>query len=1167
MSNGVPGFLGRVLVAGAPVGTCFQVAPGVLVTAWHVLDEARAPRVGDSVEVDGLAACGAPARTAQVVAVDPVHDLSVLRRSEALPECEERLEATDAQRIRTDVVMTGHSVVADEPGWDTRHLDAPGWWAGTTTRGDAIPLGRVTSHDVVPGMSGAPVRRLSDGVIVGVVSGRYNSADGWLRDTVWVARVEDLAALLAEVPAAAEVVRLSPGPRALREAADLVLTVTRSQVRLRGAGVDICADHSGIAGGLGNAVDDVRRARARSAGHRADPGTSREADDAPGRLLREAVGLRRVGELLGESFLPAPVAAELARVLEAAAAGGMPLRLGVQADGAYARLPWEALPDPVGGGPLALHRLVTVFRQVAAPEPRRLGGPLRIVVAIAAPTTGGGGVLDYERELRSVLAAVRGARAGLAVVDIVPFATTAAIHQALRGGDVHVLHLSGHGGPGVLELEDEEGVARAVTPQQFLREAVPAGCMPAVISLAACYTAAPAADEAPSFAADLLAHGASAVIATETSITDRFATRVFARLYGELAQSADVVAAAARVRRLVQDELAASPDPRDRAVSGLGEWAVLTIHAPNPVVTVLDPTAPPGPVIEQPAQRTFAGLLARDPGQFVGRRFEQRMLPAVLSGGSVSGTNYHGVLLRGIGGIGKTTLAAEAVRRTIERQPRRLVATVTGQVSVDDVLAAVIAPLRRHLMMARQTSSVAWQAVEMAGRLDLRWDERWGLLREHVLDTLPVLVVLDNFEDNLTDPASADQPREVRDPALAELLAEWSGSPGASRLLITCRYPFTLPNQAQQHLLSRPVGPLSQAETHKLIWALPALDALDDQEVDRIWRAVGGHPRTLEYVDALLGRGHARFTDITMRLEAQLQVKLGDRARQWLSAERTLDTALAEAATLAADDVVLPELVATIVDIPGAERALLGLSVYREPVDENALLFQVGDDDPAAGWIPDRKAAAERIATTLANHGLSQEVLDRALQAQDLESLPSAAVRSLLPDLQERYSPPRPPRSTQVELAGVIDGLAGSTLLSVDSNLPGLYVHRWTAGELARLWQRAGRDHELQHAHRGAAEYWRWRVGVWPQDRRADVHDLLEARYHHLQAGDLDPANEATEAAAMQLQDWGAWDGASALARDMLNRFPAGHPRESAYLHQLGMLAQLRGEYGEAERL
>ena len=46
------------------------------------------------------------------------------------------------------------------------------------TRDDAVPLGRMTSSGVVPGMSGAPVVRDGDGAVVGVVSGRYNSADG-----------------------------------------------------------------------------------------------------------------------------------------------------------------------------------------------------------------------------------------------------------------------------------------------------------------------------------------------------------------------------------------------------------------------------------------------------------------------------------------------------------------------------------------------------------------------------------------------------------------------------------------------------------------------------------------------------------------------------------------------------------------------------------------------------------------------------------------------------------------------------------------------------------------------------------------------------------------------------------------------------------------------------
>ena len=66
-------------------------------------------------------------------------------------------------------------------------------------------------------------------------------------------------------------------------------------------------------------------------------------------------------------------------------------------------------------------------------------------------------------------------------------------------------------------------------------------------------------------------------------------------------------------------------------------------------------------------------------------------------------------------------------------------------------------------------------------------------------------------------------------------------------------------------------------------------------------------------------------------------------------------------------------------------------------------------------------------------------------------------------------------------------------------------MHRWTATELAG---RAAREpgQRLAGAHRQAAAYWRWRVRVWPQDQAADVHDLLEARHHLLQAGDIEDA-------------------------------------------------------------
>lgn len=196
MSSGpdvrVPGFLGRVLDSqGAPVGTCFQISPGVLATAWHALLDAGAVAVGDIVSVDGIPLGGAPSKPATVIAVDAGHDLAVLTRSVPLPGSISDLEAaTDTQTIGTPILVTGHVLI---PGIARRFLDAAGTWAGATMREDSIPLGRLASSDVMLGMSGAPVLRQGSDTVIGVVSARYNTSDGWLPISVWGARIEDLA--------------------------------------------------------------------------------------------------------------------------------------------------------------------------------------------------------------------------------------------------------------------------------------------------------------------------------------------------------------------------------------------------------------------------------------------------------------------------------------------------------------------------------------------------------------------------------------------------------------------------------------------------------------------------------------------------------------------------------------------------------------------------------------------------------------------------------------------------------------------------------------------------------------------------------------------------------------------------------------------------------------
>src|ERR1044071_2174839 len=333
MTNRVPGYLGRVLDGdGDPLGTCFQVAPKVLVTAWHVLDQLGAATVGAPVRVDPLQ--GGHAFEAEVRRLDPVHDLGVLAGAGSLPESAGPLTATDELKLRTKVFATGHAVL-DDDAHTLRLLTAVGEWGGPITRDDSIAIGRMIADRVLPGMSGAPVVRESDNAVAGVVSGRYLDADGWPPSTAWVARTEDLLTLLAGL---AEVtMRREP----LNAPVDVVLAVTASEVHLTGPGQAVTGGHNGVRSGLAEAISEMSRARSRlDAVQRTEVLTHEKA--------AETWSLTRTSRLLSESFMPALVTAELERILATASRAHQPVRLGLAVDPALAGLPWEALPGPDG---------------------------------------------------------------------------------------------------------------------------------------------------------------------------------------------------------------------------------------------------------------------------------------------------------------------------------------------------------------------------------------------------------------------------------------------------------------------------------------------------------------------------------------------------------------------------------------------------------------------------------------------------------------------------------------------------------------------------------------------------------------------------------------------------------------------------------------------------
>jgi hypothetical protein len=151
-----------------------------------------------------------------------------------------------------------------------------------------------------------------------------------------------------------------------------------------------------------------------------------------------------------------------------------------------------------------------------------------------------------------------------------------------------------------------------------------------------------------------------------------------------------------------------------------------------------------------------------------------------------------GIVVFGIGGTGKTTLAAEITARVLDREPSQVLVSLTGPLTLESLLGAVIAAIRRELLVSGQDTTAVLRALDVAARVDLGWRDRLAILRGRVLDHVPVLLLLllDNFEDNLS-PGKAGY--VVGDEVLAGLLAAWGTDPGKSRLLITSRYPLHCP--------------------------------------------------------------------------------------------------------------------------------------------------------------------------------------------------------------------------------------------------------------------------------------------------------------------------------------------------------------------------------------
>ncbi|MGI5507179.1 tetratricopeptide repeat protein [Lentzea sp. CA-135723] len=498
------------------------------------------------------------------------------------------------------------------------------------------------------------------------------------------------------------------------------------------------------------------------------------------------------------------------------------------------RAPFELLAWPDGGflAEDGITRFGVARRLGTAAASAELGG-YRLGVAFMASSPTGQYELDFEAEEMAILDAVGDARIDLLVEDT---GDPEQLGERLSTARLPVVHLSCHGsnnwpgedgGPGkpVLLMEDDTGGARPTTASELV--ALLPHDTTRLVFVSACLTAT-GADSAPhlpsgagrkagpgpggdkellahSLSTSLVAAGVPAVIGWDGSVQDQAATLFARRLYQELNRQVDVAVAVGDARRA----LLASDDPRVRA-----DWHLARVW--------LGPTGG-GPVVAGSQKRSLVSAVhgtkrfldhkeqvpVARAQMFVGRRKELRRALRVLRN-----SEKIGVLLHGLGRLGKSSLAARIADRIAGQYA---VAVVFRDYSALAVLDAV-----------RDAARTNPAARELIDSQLARVRDRPEAIGEVLVDLLagpcaqardgrkPLLLIIDDLERILV--SSEDGPHRVAPehaPVLSAVLRAFNTDETDSRLLLTSRYTFTL-NGAETRLDPIQLGALPTVGQRKL---------------------------------------------------------------------------------------------------------------------------------------------------------------------------------------------------------------------------------------------------------------------------------------------------------------------------------------------------------------
>ncbi|WP_246277671.1 tetratricopeptide repeat protein [Phytohabitans rumicis] len=671
--------------------------------------------------------------------------------------------------------------------------------------------------------------------------------------------------------------------------------------------------------------------------------------------------LAEAGRRLWEAMFEPDAGRELVRLIDHSAWGTVVDVEVVCGEGAL-WLPLELLRLPDGRA-LVTCPTVRVSRRIEGIDRAATGslaGPLKVLAAVAAPeqTSTPSPPLDVEAEMQAILEALTPLeRRRDAQVKILEVGGLGQVRAALAADQYHVLHLSAHGTASTVELEDEDGNAHLVPAEELVAALKSAGRPLPLIVLSTCSGAGAGLH---GLAARLVREGADRVVAMQAAVSDRYATDLAGVFYQVLAGDPDsgVGAALARARREVEERRLTAITAGQPA--GRPEYGVPTLIAAAGDPPLRTSSLPPQPLSQPTLPPGGRSVRELPVGYLIGRRAPLRTGLGVLRGTRKAVDAYGaagGVVLTGIGGIGKTAVAGRIVHRL--REDGWLSVVHDGVWSPPQLFSGVAEALQ---------ATDAPQYAQALNDVEVDDTAKLGLVGRMLAQT-KLLLLFDDFEQNLTSGGE-----EWIDPGFADTFTWLAQVAQTGKLLVTCRYP--LPGEPD--LVGVDLPPLSPAELRRMLLRMPQLRDLNVEDRATIIATIGGHPRLIEFVDALLRHGRGSLREVTAKLRHLAAVEGIDRNAP------TVPDAVDRAVLLGSRDIVLTELLDLLTD--QQREVLLQASVSTISLSLDDLAVAVHGEEPDAAQHQRVAADVQRLlALTLLSPAPKQQVTVHAWVADALQ--------------------------------------------------------------------------------------------------------------------------------------------------------------------------------------